>query len=104
MGYTAQLGDIRAAYYGYDTVSLGAEITASRQVVGIYNETDLWVGSLGLGAKRLTFEDNITLPFLYSLANEGLIPSASYGYTAGAYNSSWLLPRFRLCGRLTDPI
>lgn len=88
MGYTVQLEDRRAAYYGYDTISLDEETAVSGQVIGIYNQTDWWVGSLGLGATMSNFGSRTTLAFLHSLANESLIPSASYGYTAGAYNRS----------------
>jgi hypothetical protein len=51
------------------------------------DSTEFWLGSLGLGIQSSRFEGTTNhLTFLSSLVEtEGLIPSHSYGYTAGAY-------------------
>ena len=50
------------------------------------NTTEYWLGTIGLGVETLNFTDSSQLTFLSTLANnQSVIPSLSYGYTAGAY-------------------
>ena len=87
LDFDTQLGDSGYALYGLDNVDLSDEITVSSQIVAILNSTEFWLGSLGLGIQSSRFEGTTNqLTFLSSLGEtEGLIPSHSYGYTAGAY-------------------
>ncbi|KAL1960406.1 hypothetical protein VTO42DRAFT_7705 [Malbranchea cinnamomea] len=86
MGYTVQLENDEFAHYGYDTIRVDDKISAANQIVAIYNHSNWWIGSLGLGVKRSNFTEGDILSFLSSLVNGSHIPSHSYGYTAGAYN------------------
>ena len=91
LGFDTNLGDTGYAFYGLETVSLSDQVSVPSQIVAILNSTEFWLGSLGLGIQASRFEgtmDHIT--FLSSLVEtEGLIPSHSYGYTAGAYYSKF---------------
>jgi hypothetical protein len=87
LNFDTQLGDTGYALYGLDNVDLSDQITVPSQIVAILNSTEFWLGSLGLGIQSSRFEGTMNhLTFLSSLVEtEGLIPSHSYGYTAGAY-------------------
>lgn len=85
MGNTLQLGHSGVGYYGADDICLNEQLTIADQVVNIVNTTDWWIGSLGLGNKQTTFTNGEMPSFLSTLGNRNLIPSLSYGYTAGAY-------------------
>ena len=64
--------------------------------MGVINTTDYWVGYLGLGIKPTNFTDANQPTFLTTLVeNRSLIPSHSYGYTAGAYYSKLETPAFQ---------
>ena len=88
LGYS---GNAINGTYGYDTVGLpgvsGANnISMNHQVIaGILTEV-FYLGSLGLSNQAINFTDNrdSSPSLLTSLKNENLIPSLSYGYTAGA--------------------
>lgn len=86
------LGYYGSGTYGLDRISLGLSSNAgggpmlgSQVVVGIATE-DFYVGVLGLGVQGTNFSGyNSTKPTsLTTLKNNGLIPSLSWGYTAGA--------------------
>jgi hypothetical protein len=81
---TDSLGISRAGYYGLDTLTLNGDISIDYQVVGIYNDTTTWTGILGLGYQGTSFGETDSLSFLDTLVNQSVIPSCSYGYTAGA--------------------
>jgi hypothetical protein len=87
LGFDTQLGDTGYALYGLENVSLSDQVNVPSQIVAILNDTEFWLGSLGLGIQSSRFEGTMNhLTFLSSLVEtEGLIPSHSYGYTAGAY-------------------
>lgn len=78
--------------FGYDTVRLPgqsgvANVSLDHQVVAGIKTTTYYLGSLGLSSQNMTFgtDNSDTSPsFLGSLKNENLIPSLSFGYTAGA--------------------
>ena len=88
MGYS---GNAINGSYGYDTIGLlgkaGANnISVNHQVIaGLITEA-FYVGSLGLSNQAINFGDSgdSSPSLLTSLKNENLIPSISYGYTAGA--------------------
>lgn len=87
LDFDTQLGDTGYALYGLDDVDLSDQVSVPSQIVAILNSTEFWLGSLGLGIQASRFEGTMShLTFLSSLVEiEGLIPSHSYGYTAGAY-------------------
>ena len=87
LGFDTYLGDSGIANYGLDHVDLNDQVIVPSQIVGVINSTEFWLGSLGLGVQESRFEGAINrLTFLSSLVeNQSLIPSHSYGYTAGAY-------------------
>ena len=88
LGYS---GNAINGSYGYDTIGLlgkaGANnISVNHQVIaGLITEV-FYVGSLGLSNQAINFTDSgdSSPSLLTSLKNENLIPSVSYGYTAGA--------------------
>ncbi|MCJ1271280.1 hypothetical protein MMC22_011180 [Lobaria immixta] len=90
--------------YGFDSIALSEQISVKSQAVAVINTTEYWLGYMGLGIIPTNFSSgaiaanssngtpapNVTnvdqKSFLSSLMEtEGLIPSHSYGYTAGAY-------------------
>lgn len=98
IGYTLQFGQKGVAEYGYDDIALHEETSVPGQVIGIIDDVDLWVGSFGLGIKQSNFTDGSKLSFLSTLREtKELIPSHSYGYTAGAYNRPCLRSRRTHC-------
>ena len=82
--------------FGFDALSLGPQgsggVNLSHQVVAGIATQELYLGQLGLGPKPSNFT---TLPdpipgWLGNLVSSKLIPSFSYGYTAGAkYRKFW---------------
>ena len=87
LNFDAQLGDSGYAFYGLDNLDLSDQVSVPSQIVAILNTTEFWLGSLGLGIQSSRFEGTMNhLTFLSSLVETaGLVPSHSYGYTAGAY-------------------
>ncbi|KIX00049.1 uncharacterized protein Z518_10976 [Rhinocladiella mackenziei CBS 650.93] len=87
LNFDTQLGYSGSGYYGLDTVYLDDVYSAPGQIVAVVNSTDQWLGSLGLGVQQTRFGGTENyLPLLSSLVENGsLIPSHSYGYTAGAF-------------------
>ena len=105
LGLDTQLGFNGNGDYGLDTISLNDQISVPSQIIGVINSTDYWNGILGLGewpsttltettsadvlpvgVKPTNFTTVNQLTFLSSMVeNRSLIPSHSYGYTAGAY-------------------
>ena len=72
--------------YGLDSIALSDTISTPSQIVSIVNSTDYWLGFLGLGIKPTNFTSTQKPTFLASMVeNQSLIPSHSYGYTAGAH-------------------
>lgn len=81
--------------YGLDTVALGESEANSLddQLVAGISSADIWLGSLGLGAQSIQFSGQQDMPSLLSaMKNSSLIPSLSYGYTAGASYSQCICP------------
>ena len=81
--------------FGYDTLSIqtanGGNVTVDQQLLSGVATPDLFVGSLGLSSRPISFQSTIEgqppdtrQSLITSLKNQNLIPSLSYGYTAGA--------------------
>lgn len=76
--------------YGYDELSIatenGGNVTLNQQLLSGVATKDFFLGSLGLSSTPITFDDppDVRQSLLTSLKNASLIPSLSYGYTAGA--------------------
>lgn len=95
--------------YGSDTVQLGNSTQGGpmleHQVVAGIVDDDFWLGIIGLGPKPANFSSfNDPQPsFMRTLVDQKLIPSLSYGYTAGARYTSMLpqLAIYRINLRLT---
>lgn len=90
----ANLGYAGNGDYGFDNVSLGLDATGatlSHQVVAGIVTDDFWLGTFGLGPKPANFSDyNSPVPsYMTSLVEKNIIPSLSYGYTAGAKHRKW---------------
>lgn len=87
LGYTAN------ASYGLDNVGLMLQHsggpTLARQVVGSISKKVFYVGLFGLSPKPANFSDfEYPQPsYISTLKARQIIPSISYGYTAGAYYS-----------------
>lgn len=57
-----------------------------KQIVAGINDTRYFTGFFGLGITTGNFQDTVVLSPLASLVEQvGVVPSHSYGYTAGAY-------------------
>ena len=78
--------------YGYDTIMVPgqgevANVSVDHQVIAAIETNTYYLGNLGLSSQNITFaadSSNTSPSFLGSLRNENLIPSLSFGYTAGA--------------------
>ena len=85
LGYTTHqdIGD-----YGYDTVGISSPgvggFTLNSQVVAAIFTPDFYLGYLGISPRDVDFNNNPKPSFVGSLRNSDMIPSLSYGYTAGA--------------------
>lgn len=104
--YELNNGDSNIGYYGLDTIHLQDDAQTSDQIIALVNDTADWVGTLGLGVQQSRFQDSQNeLPFLSSLVENGsLIPSHSYGYTAGASYRMFPLPPHSLASDLTTQV
>lgn len=83
-----QLGYDGRAELGFDVVSLaGASgpTTLKNQTVGGFAVTDSYLGLLGIDPRSSNFTGSPPIPsYLQNLRNQSLIPSLSWGYTAGS--------------------
>lgn len=84
------VGTINATY-GLDTVALGLSNSTggpllTGQLVAGLGTNAYYMGTFGLGQQptNLTVFDNSYPSFLATLASRSIIPSRSWGYTAGA--------------------
>jgi len=81
-----QLGYNGKAKFGFDDVSLGGSAgrVLKNQTVGGFAATDTYLGLLGLDPRSSNFTDQPPIPsYLQTLWDQSLIPSLSWGYTAG---------------------
>ena len=93
LGYT---GNAINGTYGFDTIGLPgapgvATVSADHQVVASVSTDAFFLGSIGVNAATINFTsaDDTAPSFLTSLKNQSLIPSRSFGYTAGASYSEY---------------
>ena len=89
-GLPLTLGIHNNGLYGTETVGFGVDANngltvQNLPVVGV-NASSFYIGSLGMGMRA----DNSS--FLGSLVNQKVIPSVSFGYTAGAIYSKYIKP------------
>lgn len=100
-----ELGDYQLGYnplglatgsgdYGLDTISISDSVSTPSQVIATVTSLDTWLGEFGLGVKETRFEGTTNyLSFISTLVqNESVIPSHSYGYTAGAHYALKSIP------------
>jgi len=77
--------------YGTDVVGLGVDestgFTLNRNVVAGITAGPFYTGTFGLKAANVTSIDGGPATFMAQLKQQNLIPSISYGYTAGAIYS-----------------
>lgn len=90
VGLPTTLGIHGTGFFGTDTFGIGGDASTGltiqgQNVIGV-NASSYYVGSLGLGMGT----NNATL--LGTLFNQKMIPSISYGYTAGALYREYLPP------------
>ncbi|PQE10187.1 eukaryotic aspartyl protease protein [Rutstroemia sp. NJR-2017a WRK4] len=81
-----QLGFEGYAEYGLDRIDFGtSNVSAPSIIVGSINTTEYWLGFFGLGIIPGSFTQNTVLgPISVLVETANVIPSHSYGYTAGA--------------------
>ena len=91
MGLEMNLGYSDHATYGLDTLALGLSNAngspqIESQVVAAFETNDYYVGLFGLGHQGVNFSEYSTpnATFLTTLKEQNMIPSLSWGYTAGA--------------------
>jgi len=86
LGYSALSETADNGDYGFDNISLSDTITTSNQIIAVVDDIRHWNGEFGLGVQETRFSSNADhLAFISTLVqNNSVIPSHSYGYTAGA--------------------
>jgi hypothetical protein len=91
-------GDKNTGLYGSDTLALANKATGafgqpmkSQTVAGILT-ADFWLGTIGLSPAPIKYADGSSgQSVIAALKNQSLIPSLSYGYTAGQSYCEYLL-------------
>ena len=85
------LGVASNGQFGTDTVGLGVDsssgLTLPEVVVAGIPAEPFYMGTLGLKSGNATSSNNSTASLMSQLKQQNLIPSLSYGYTAGAFYS-----------------
>lgn len=86
LGYTVNSDN---GNYGFDTLRVGlpgdGNVSLDHQLIAGIATKDFFLGNLGLASRQLMFADKTQAPgFLSQLQSNNMIPSLSYGYTAGA--------------------
>jgi hypothetical protein len=85
LGLDTQLGFTGDAIYGLDVLELGTTgVSLKNAIVGSINTTEYWLGFLGLSNIAGDFTGIVVPSLISGLAEDGSIPSQSYGFTAGA--------------------
>ena len=86
------LGVVSNGSYGIDTVGLDVDsatgLTSKQNVVAGVLTEPFYLGQFGLKSSNTTIV-NDTTSFMEQLKKDELIPSLSYGYTAGAIYSKF---------------
>ena len=79
---------------GWDTLGIEAQgvgpLTLDNQTILALERKDFWLGNLGLAVRAPAYDNGTHPSFLSALRTKNLIPSLSYGYTAGAYYRMFL--------------
>lgn len=89
-GLEINLGLDSSGYVGYDTATLGwpgsGGPTDAHSIIWNLADSNWWIGVFGLNPRPTNFTTftNPQAGFLETLYNTSVIPSLSYGYTAGA--------------------
>ena len=93
------------AYFGYDAVGLGGPgeggPTLLNTTIGNFATTNYWIGVFGLNPKPTNFSSQLNgaTSYMTQLKQQGLIPSVSFGYNAGAkYRFTGVLASLTLGG------
>ncbi|CAI6334366.1 unnamed protein product [Periconia digitata] len=102
---------------GYETIGFGDDDKVpdrgkvmDGEVVTAYVTPDIWVGLLGLGGSSITYREGERVgSFISHLKEKRIIPSESFGYTAGASYRSTKIPASLTLGgydqtRISTPI
>ena len=86
LGLDSQLGFTGSGDYGLDILEFGSTgVSLNNSIIGSINDTEYWLGHLGLGIDPANFTTVVVLsPISGLVEKEGSIPSHSYGFTAGA--------------------
>ena len=89
MGAEENLGSTSNARYGNDTVGLGIQGSGGpslpNQIVAAYSTDDFYLGFFGVNPDSTNFtqQEQGRASYMTTLKNQNLIPSLSFGYTAG---------------------
>lgn len=91
LGADVRLGGSAYAQYGLDNLTFGTTgVILPSAIVGSLNTTEYWLGYFGLGNVPGNFTNVTPLAAIAGLFDmEGVIPSQSYGFTAGAKYREW---------------
>jgi hypothetical protein len=85
LGLDPQLGFSGDANYGLDTLEFGTTGVAIKDtIIGTITTSEYLLGFFGLGDIPGNFTNFEASPPISALENQSVIPSNSYGYTAGA--------------------
>ena len=86
LGYSELSQTTENGDYGFDTLALSDSVAAPTQVIAVVDDNDHWNGHLGLSVEETRFNNETNHLSLIStlVQNSSVIPSHSYGYTAGA--------------------
>ncbi|KAK5078010.1 hypothetical protein LTR51_000195 [Lithohypha guttulata] len=86
LGYSALFETTSQGQYGFDSLALTDTVSASNQIFAVVDDELHWNGQLGLNVQETRFNNNTNYFSLIStlVQNSSVVPSHSYGYTAGA--------------------
>ena len=88
LGAEQNLGSTSSARYGNDTVGLGIQGSGGPvlpdQIVAAFSTDDFYLGYIGVNPASTTLQqEQQKVSYLTTLKNQNMIPSLSFGYTAG---------------------
>ncbi|KAL8782220.1 MAG: hypothetical protein Q9213_005586 [Squamulea squamosa] len=91
LGYERNLGIYANGLYGNDTIGLGIQgsggPTLTDQIMAVIGTQQVYVGMFAVNPKRTNYTgitEQGQASYMTNLKNQSLIPSLSFGYTAGA--------------------
>ncbi|KAL8775101.1 MAG: hypothetical protein Q9209_000580 [Squamulea sp. 1 TL-2023] len=91
LGYERNLGIYANGLYGNDTIGLGIQgsggPTLTDQIMAVIGTKQIYVGMFAVNPKRTNYTgitEQGQASYMTTLKNQSLIPSVSFGYTAGA--------------------